>query len=158
MTADQWITAYGESHQNPTNKLIHFIFVPTIMFTLVGLLWSIPMPAVVAENVPYLNVATLFVLFCLGFYVRISVPLAIGMLVWVSLMLAGIIALQQGLHLSNGALALVMVAVFAVSWVFQFVGHNIEGKKPSFLNDLKFLLIGPMWIMGFLFRKLGLKY
>jgi uncharacterized membrane protein YGL010W len=90
--------------------------------------------------------------------VRISVPLAIGMLVWVSLMLAGIIALQQGLHLSNGALALVMVAVFAVSWVFQFVGHNIEGKKPSFLNDLKFLLIGPMWIMGFLFRKLGLKY
>jgi hypothetical protein len=64
MTADQWITAYGESHQNPTNKLIHFIFVPTIMFTLVGLLWSIPMPAVVAENVPYLNVATLFVLFC----------------------------------------------------------------------------------------------
>lgn len=158
VTADDWLTAYGESHQNATNKAIHFICVPLIVFSLMGMLWAIPMPSFISQNVPYLNVATVFAAFCLVFYTRISIALALGMVLVVGAMVAGVFVLQTALGLSNGTLALVMLGIFGVSWVFQFIGHNIEGKKPSFLDDLKFLLVGPMWILGFVYRKVGIKY
>lgn len=158
MTVSDWLSKYGESHQNATNKLIHFIFVPLIMLSLLGLLWAIPMPELIAEKAPYLNVATLFIAFVLVFYARLSIPLMIGMLFITAAMLAVILYFTKGLGLSSGELALVMVGIFVVSWVFQFIGHKIEGQKPSFIDDLKFLLIGPLWIMSFLFRKLGIKY
>ena len=52
----------------------------------------------------------------------------------------------------------VALALFAVTWVFQFIGHRIEGKKPSFLEDLQYLLVGPVFLLAKLFRKLGLAY
>jgi uncharacterized membrane protein YGL010W len=51
-----------------------------------------------------------------------------------------------------------MFGIFFVSWIFQFIGHKIEGAKPSFLKDIQFLLVGPMWILGYLYRKIGIKY
>jgi uncharacterized membrane protein YGL010W len=58
---------------------------------------------------------------------------------------------------TTGFLLQASIAVFVVSWIFQFWGHKIEGKKPSFATDLAFLLIGPMWVQRFVFAKLGLK-
>jgi uncharacterized membrane protein YGL010W len=156
-TADDWFEAYGESHQHPTNKLIHFIFVPLIMLSLLGLLWASPLPAAV-RTIPYLNVASVFVLGVIFFYARLSLALALGMV----LIAAAMIGVQQGIYQvvgqSNGLLALVNFGIFLVSWVFQFIGHKIEGKKPSFIQDLQFLLIGPMWILGFIYRSLGIRY
>ncbi|WP_291074819.1 MULTISPECIES: Mpo1-like protein [unclassified Empedobacter] len=53
---------------------------------------------------------------------------------------------------------LVYLVVFIITWLLQFVGHKIEGKKPSFLKDLQFLLVGPIWLLGFILRKVGIKY
>jgi uncharacterized membrane protein YGL010W len=50
------------------------------------------------------------------------------------------------------------IAVFVVAWIGQFIGHKIEGKKPSFLEDLRFLLIGPLFVLGFLYRRLKWAY
>ncbi len=50
------------------------------------------------------------------------------------------------------------LVVFVVAWIGQFIGHKIEGKKPSFLQDLQFLLIGPVWLLGFIYRNLGIRY
>jgi uncharacterized membrane protein YGL010W len=50
------------------------------------------------------------------------------------------------------------IAIFVVAWIGQFIGHKIEGKKPSFLDDLRFLLIGPLFVLGFLYRRLRLAY
>ena len=47
------------------------------------------------------------------------------------------------------------IGVFVVAWIAQFVGHKIEGRKPSFLTDLTYLLIGPAWVLAKLYRKLG---
>lgn len=168
-TANEWFALYGESHTNPTNKLIHFIFVPTIMFTVLGLFWAIPMPAAFAQwgiptvdgnpgAAPLLNAATVFMLFALVFYARASLALMLGMVLVSLTMIAGIALMHKVLGYHNGYLALTMFGIFAVSWVFQFWGHKIEGAKPSFLQDLQFLLVGPMWILGFLYRKAGLKY
>jgi len=156
---DVLIEEYGESHQNPTNKAIHWVCVPAIFFSTVGLFWSIPQGPL-GGLLPgpydaYLNWATLTLLLTTIWYWRMSIPLAVGMV--------GVSALMVALCL--GAMAVTemplwqtSLIVFVVAWVGQFIGHKIEGKKPSFFQDLQFLLVGPMWLMHFIFKRLGLSY
>ena len=153
-TPDQWFEEYGESHQNPTNKLFHWFCVPAITASLLGLLWSIPTP-VFAEQQLLVNWATMFIALVLVYYLWLSIPLAVGMLL-VTSGIVGLICLHQEylpLQLWQTSLG-----IFVVAWIGQFIGHQVEGKKPSFFQDLQFLLIGPLWLLGFIYRRLGIKY
>jgi uncharacterized membrane protein YGL010W len=60
--------------------------------------------------------------------------------------------------LPQGTVLPISLVVFVLAWIGQFVGHRIEGKKPSFFEDLRFLLIGPLFVLGFLYRRLGISY
>ena len=149
------LSEYGESHQNPTNKLVHWVCVPLIMFSLIGLLWSIPVPIPV-RGISYLfNWGNLAMLVPLVYYVRLSPRLALGMvLVWVAM------AAVLSMVVDYAALPLwaICLIIFALAWMGQFWGHKVEGKKPSFLKDLQFLLIGPLWLLHFVYRRLGWEY
>jgi uncharacterized membrane protein YGL010W len=57
-----------------------------------------------------------------------------------------------------GMLAYISLGVFVLAWIVQFYGHKIEGKKPSFLKDVQFLMIGPAWLMHFIYKKIGISY
>ncbi|WP_226705108.1 DUF962 domain-containing protein [Microbulbifer elongatus] len=152
-TAEQWFSEYGESHQNSTNKAIHWVAVPLIYLTVVGLFWSIPQPEWMAV-LPWLNWAVVALVPAILFYVVMSFPLALGMIALSLLCLGACSALER----AGYSVLWWSVGVFVVMWVFQFIGHHIEGKKPSFLKDIQFLLIGPAWVIGFLYRKLGISY
>ncbi len=154
-SADQWFEEYGESHQNKLNKLIHWVCVPLIFLDIIALIWAIPTPAVFAEIHPYLNWATLGSLFIIGFYIRLSLSLTIGMLALTVLSYAAIIAFEAT---QVGSLWVTAAGAFVVLWTFQFIGHHVEGKKPSFLKDLQYLMIGPAWCLGFVYRKVGIGY
>ena len=155
-TIDEWLTLYGRDHQNSTNKLIHWICVPVIVFTVFGLLMSIPFPIILNG---WINVATIVFAFALFFYFRLSIPIFLGMLVVGFLMIFGnrflatTILPTIGLNLWQFSLI-----VFIIAWILQFIGHKIEGQKPSFLEDLQFLLIGPIWLLHFVFNKVGIPY
>lgn len=155
---DGLLHEYGLSHQNQTNKLIHWICVPAIFFSIVGLIYSIPAD-IIYDFAPFLedfaNWATLALLIVLVYYVSLSPPLALGMFFFsaLCLALANLISLE-----APGKLWLISIGIFVVAWVFQFWGHKIEGKKPSFLKDVQFLLIGPAWLMHFIYKKIGLAY
>lgn len=157
-TIQEWFDEYGESHQNEKNKFIHFICVPLIFFSIIGLLSCIPSLSLYkllpSSLLSYAHFGTFLVIFGLLFYVRLSVPITIGMFI-VSLLSLIIISLisETGVRVW-----LVMLIIFTVAWIGQFYGHKLEGKKPSFLKDLQFLLIGPAWILGFLYRKMGIQY
>lgn len=146
---NQWLSEYGESHQNPTNKMVHFVCVPVIFFTVVGLLYCIPLYTVSGYQI---TVAHATLLFVTVYYGLLSVPLSIGMLLYGVVCLLLCHTIQQ----ATGQLLLVSVGLFVVAWIVQFWGHKVEGKKPSFLKDLQYLMIGPAWIMSFLFKKIGL--
>ncbi|MCX7649511.1 MAG: DUF962 domain-containing protein [Flavobacteriales bacterium] len=157
---DALLAEYGESHQNPTNKLIHWVCVPLIFWSVTAFLWSVQFPSVPLNSVgTSLNLAMIALGLVLLYYVRLSFSLALGMLLFGALCLGVCLGLHQFL-LSHRLLPLPLVAlgVFVVAWIFQFIGHKIEGKKPSFLKDLQFLLIGPAWLMHFIFKKLGIPY
>ncbi|MBW3566999.1 MAG: DUF962 domain-containing protein [Proteobacteria bacterium] len=153
-TADEWFDEYGESHRNRTNKIIHWICVPAIMFSLVGLLWSLPRPEIFVEVSPWLNWGTLFVAAAMTWYVFLSWPLALGMIFVSVAVLRGNHALAQ----LDMPLWQISLGIFVVAWIGQFIGHRIEGKKPSFFKDIQFLLIGPVWLLGFIYRKAGIRY
>lgn len=152
---DALLDKYGESHQNPTNKLIHWICVPTIMFSLLGLMYAIPF---FTPRGLWTNWAAVLLFLALLYYLRLSIPLFMGFIVIALLMLYGIDTLYEFSGRDAGTLALYSFIIFAVAWVGQFVGHKIEGKKPSFLEDLQFLLIGPAWLLHFVYRRLGIRY
>ena len=152
---DQLLDKYGESHQNATNKAIHWICVPVIFFTIVGLIMTIPWPF--GERSVWMNWATVVALLALLYYIRLSIPLALGFLA----ILIVVIGLNNALLTYLGSTAGLLkfsILLFALAWVGQFIGHKIEGQKPSFLEDLQFLLIGPAWLMHFVFKKIGLSY
>lgn len=146
---------YGESHQNHTNKTIHWICVPLIVLSVIGLFWAIPTPAVFDEvGKGWLNFGTIFASIAFFYYVALSPKLAVGMIVVVGAMIVTLYFIDQ----SSIPMWLASVVIFVGAWVGQFIGHNIEGKKPSFLKDVQFLMIGPLWLLHFIYRKLGLSY
>ena len=152
---DAWLNEYSSYHLNATNKLIHWICVPLIMVSLLGLLWIIPMPGAVSDVSEWINLAMALFIIAMLFYLRLSVPLAIGMAVIAGGALLGI----RQMELHNPTIVWkVCVLVFIVAWIGQFIGHKIEGKKPAFFKDIQFLLVGPIWLLGFVYQRIGIKY
>lgn len=154
----QWFAKYDQNHQNITNKHIHFICVPLIFISIIGLLSYIKLtPSIDAKPnlFPYFNLAELLILVALIFYLRLSVPVFIGMAI-VSMLVY--LPLRYAILHTQIPVWLICSIVFVLAWLGQFYGHKIEGKKPSFLTDLIFLLVGPAWILGFLFKKWGIKF
>ncbi|MEO0391641.1 MAG: Mpo1-like protein [Pseudomonadota bacterium] len=148
---DQLLAEYGESHQDETNKAIHWVCVPLIVWTIIALLWSIPSPF----GVPLINWATLTLAASLGYYMWLSPPLAVGFAVFAAACVGVILAYTAITSVPLWQTALI---VFVIAWIGQFWGHKVEGKKPSFFKDIQFLMIGPAWLMSFLYRKLGIRY
>lgn len=148
---DRFLEEYGESHLNRTNKLIHWVCIPVIFWTVVALLWSIPTPAWMADA----NWAMVILALIAVYYVYLSLSLAIGMVAFSLICLGGVV---QYLATTTFPLWQFALIVFVVAWIGQFIGHAIEGKKPSFFKDLQFLLIGPAWLMHFIYRRVGIRY
>lgn len=151
-TIEQWFNEYAVSHQNPTNKAIHYVCVPAIYFSIVGLLFSIPNDFI-AENLKlklpiFENWAVLALIFVLLFYLRLSISLAFQILIFSAFCLGLNFYLAQLFPLW-----IISLAIFVIAWIGQFYGHHLEGKKPSFLKDLQFLLIGPAWVLHKIFGK-----
>jgi uncharacterized membrane protein YGL010W len=130
------IEQYAESHRHPINEVIHFICVPVIMWTFLGLFWAIH---------PLLAVAVTVI--SLIYYFTLSINLCLGMCIISAIMLGILYALPPTWVLP------LSISVFVIAWIGQFIGHYLEGKKPSFFDDLRFLLIGPLFVLGFLYRK-----
>lgn len=144
---------YGESHQNPTNKTIHWICVPLIFFSLMGLLYLIPFPI---DKTWYLNWASILLLAGLIFYLFHSRTIFLGFVVISFIVLKGVESLTSGFQ--ENIVFNILLGIFVLAWVGQFIGHKIEGKKPSFLDDAKYLLIGPAWLLHFIYKKFGIPY
>ena len=137
---DQLLAHYGESHQHPVNERIHFVAIPLIMLTLIGLMFEIH-PAV----------AYVFLTASMFYYLRLSLVFSMVMAVWTLIMLA--LVLAMGPHR-----LLICVLVFVGAWVLQFIGHKLEGKKPSFFEDVQYLWVGPLFVLRPLLLRFNLTW
>lgn len=148
--AQDWFDEYAVSHQNNTNQLIHYICVPVIFFSVIGLLMSIPtdfLERLLGLYNPLIeNWAAVVGVLISFFYLRL------GFWYFTQMLLFIILAIIGNFWIGNNTNILwISVFLFVIAWIGQFYGHKIEGKKPSFIKDLQFLLIGPLWVV----KKLG---
>jgi uncharacterized membrane protein YGL010W len=137
---DTLINHYGSSHTNPTNELIHFVAIPLIMLSLCGLIYALSPIALYV-----------FIAASLVYYARLSVVFLISMLIWSA-------ALIWTVEAMGSKLVVTSVAIFVGAWILQFIGHKLEGKKPSFFEDIQYLWVGPLFVLSKLFIKLGIKW
>ena len=154
-TADQWFAEYGESHQNDPNEIIHWICVPVIFFSVVGLISSLPVPADWQSATVWFDWSLPAMGLALLFYLRLSPALGCGMLAFMAGCYCGLALLRW---FSPVPVWQVCLGLFVLAWIGQFIGHQIEGQKPSFLKYVFFLLIGPAWLMTKLYKKAGQRY
>lgn len=151
---------YGESHQTKFNKIVHYFCVPLIFFSIIGLLSIIPVTNFIRNSIPtpftaYAHFGTLIILLGLVYYLLLSFRLFIGMLLFSTFVLYTIHTLEI---INFAPMWLIMILIFSLAWIFQFIGHDHEGKKPSFLKDVQFLMIGPAWTLSHIFNALKIKY
>jgi uncharacterized membrane protein YGL010W len=137
---DGLIAHYALSHQNATNEALHCVCVPLIMFSLVGLIYTLH---------PLLALA--FLSASMIYYMRLSARAAVLMAVWSSVIWMAITSLQA-------QQVLIYTTIFVLAWIGQFIGHKLEGKKPSFFEDLQYLWVGPLFVAQVLLRPLGWRW
>jgi uncharacterized membrane protein YGL010W len=147
-----WLDSYSGDHRHPTNQRLHWICVPLIVWSVVALLWSVPVPPAFLKPGAW---AVFAMVLAFAWYWKHSRRLGAALL----LAFAVLALLTELAWRQLGALELrwLALAVFVLAWIGQFIGHRIEGRRPSFLTDLSYLLIGPAWLMEKLLRKLGFK-
>jgi len=155
-TLKQFLNEYQESHQNPLNAAIHYVCVPAIFFSTLALLWLLPLPlgrwlGLAPDIAPWVNPVTIGALPVGLFYLRLSFGSFLSMTLWFGASILGILAIQA----SGAPLLAISLAVWLLAWVVQIYGHKVEGAKPSFFDDLVFLLIGPLFVMEKLYRRVG---
>lgn len=150
---DRWFASYSDDHRNATNQWLHVVCVPLILWSVIALLWCIPVPGTLFGPGAW---AALAMFLTWSFYYRQSRTLGMGML----LVFVAISWATRWLHMELGTTGLLKlaIAVFVAAWIGQFIGHHIEGRRPSFFTDLTYLLIGPIWVLNKLYRRLGWKY
>lgn len=147
---------YSQSHQNHTNKNIHWICVPLIFWSILGFVSLVPSPHFYIAFFGMISIASLIAIaFVTFFYLKLSWKISLIMIFLMLLMEFFVYQINIAFGTNSW---LIFLAVFIITWIFQFIGHKIEGKKPSFLKDLQFLLIGPIWLLHFILKKIGLQY
>jgi len=152
-SVDRWLDEYSISHKNKTNQLVHWICVPLIYWSVYAMLASIPVPEWMHWGRAVIHVGLIALVLNQLFYLLLSVRLGLAMLIVHGLMVWGTLWVVSLLPVSLWQAAM---AIFIAAWIGQFIGHQVEGSRPSFFKDLGFLLIGPLWLMSKFMRSIGL--
>lgn len=152
MTLTETLHEYGKSHQNRTNQLIHFLCVPLIVASTLGLAWLVNLRLLGVEGPlgVWVNLATIGSALAMLYYIRFGIKAILGMAVFAGLSFAAIIGIQS----AGWSLLWVAGVVWVLSWALQIYGHKIEGAKPSFAEDMQFFLVGPLFVLDELGYKL----
>lgn len=152
--ADEWLRQYGRHHNHDTNRLIHSLTIPFVVMSLVGLLWSLPVPETFDEATPVLNWGTLFLMAAIVYYFIMSISLACGIIPFVIVLVFGVDWLQQ----LSLPLWLTSSAILSLAWTVQRIGHRIEGYQPPLIEDIQTTMIGPVWVLANIYKRLGIPY
>ncbi|CAN5346629.1 DUF962 domain-containing protein [soil metagenome] len=153
-TVEQWLSSYADSHEHRIHGLWHWVWMALVVLSLIGLLWSIPVPQEFAKISPALNWATAFLMAAVVYYFVLSPVLALGLLP----VLAGLVLIVIWLDGLQPPLWLISFGIFVGAWTGRFIGHALEGSRPSFFRDMQLLMLGPAWLLAAIYRRLRIPY
>ncbi len=152
-SVNEWFGNYSKDHRHPTNRVIHWICVPAILWSVIAALWALPVPASIGRPGFW---AAMAMVAAFAFYWRMSKPIGFAMLI--VFVVFGLLTEWLYRTIGPADLLWLALAVFVVAWIGQFIGHRIEGARPSFFTDLAYLLIGPAWLAGKVMRRFSIAW
>lgn len=148
----RWLSDYGDTHRDISSPAIYWSAVLILVPGTVGMLWSLPIPQAFADISPLLNWGSVFLMVSLVYYFIISLPLAIGMMPFLLAVAALVMVLSQS-DVSVAGISLGMV-VLALTGIY--FGHHAGGGAGAVLRDVQLMMIGPVWLLSTLYRRLGI--
>ena len=153
-TADDWADRYGELKVSGPGAASAWLGIPLVVSALIGMLWSAPFPASLAEQSPALNYATLFLMATFVYYCVLSLPLAFGGL----LFLIAIAVPSAWLASAGWPLWPIASALFAPAFCWQLLESRRATGRLLIFRNLQYLMLGPVWLLRAAYRRLGLRY
>jgi hypothetical protein len=152
--AQQWLDAYAETAAGTRSRALDWVTIPLLVLSLIGLLWSLPVPAAFRESSPTLNWGTLFLMAALVYYFILSITLAFGALPFVVV----VVAVLAWLDAAGADLAGLAAMTFGLAFAAQLLSRRLAGRAVNPLRNLQFLMLGPLWLVAGLFRRLDIPY
>lgn len=152
------ISRFSDSHTTSRNKLIHYITIPLVSFSVLAIVWAIPFPhlAFLGKFNGFVNWASILIAGTVYYYYRMSPFLTYGILLLVFGFSAIIVSLEK-LHLQGGPeLHIIPMAILLPALLAQVAGHRTERSTPDAASSFRSLLDGPLWLMDIIFKKVGL--
>jgi len=152
--AENWFQHYAAHQREPTLRSLHWLTVPCLALSVIGLLWSLPVPAVFARISPAMNWGSAFAMAAIVYYFIMSIPLGVGMTAMLAMMLAAV-------HWLDGLpppLWATSTLLLGGALVLGRAGRRQPGGRGGMLRDLHLLMIGPAWLLARLYRRLGIPY
>ncbi len=155
-----YFAQYDAYYTNPVNRVIGYICIPVISFSIMAFVWSLPFPdlAFLGDKKGFLNWGSFFIAFTIYYYQRLSPILSYLMLLVVGVFAYFIVQLEYWQQAGGMPLPQVCVILFVAANILQFIGNKLEGKKPMLFLDFKFLLISPLWLLSLILKKFNIKY
>ena len=150
---EQPMGMYTAYHRHPLNRVIHFIMVPAIVWSL--LVWTDLVPLFTISGI---DITLAFVLMgaLLVWYLMMDFALGVASVAVFTVLLVTAISLNE----TVGAATAAGIAgiVFVASWVFQFLGHGVwEKRRPALMDNALQVLIAPMFLVAETAFSLGFK-
>ena len=150
---DLHLARYADQYGGAHGRRIHGIAGFAILWSLVALLWCIPVPGTLAQTGIW---AALAMFFAWSYCYRLSRPLGLGMLA--VFFVFGCLCRLLEMRLGLTARLWTAVAVLVAGSIALFAGFRIEGRRPGWLTAPPGLLVGPLWVLASLYRRMGWKY
>ncbi len=151
---DTWLERYGAHRENLAAPGIYWLSVPLVVLGTVGLLWSLPVPPEFLEISPLLNWGSAFLMAATVYYFILSLALAIGLLP----LIMGIAVFEMWLAQSDYSMLRVS-ASFVVAGLLG-IGFAQRNKRSlaAIVEDLQTIMLGPVWLLSIIYRRLGIPY
>jgi uncharacterized membrane protein YGL010W len=144
------LSSYASYHQDPRNRATHFVGVPLITFSLMTAL-ALPSLSLLAIHVGFVSIATAALA---AFYIYLDLALGLALTVALALLAA---AAEATVQIGPKVGATSAIGTFIIGWALQLLGHRLEGNRPALVDNIRQILVAPIYLMAELAFTLGLR-
>ncbi|EOR92988.1 hypothetical protein ADIARSV_3840 [Arcticibacter svalbardensis MN12-7] len=153
------LSQFSASHSTAVNKLIHYITIPLVSFSVLALAWATPFPflSFLGRYNGFINWASILIGFAVYYYYRVSPLLSYGILLMI-FAFSGLIVSLEKFHSQGGGpeMHIIPLLILLPALLAQVAGHRTEKAIPSASSSMRSLKDGPLWLMNVFFRRIGI--
>lgn len=148
---ERQLAIYAAYHRDARNRATHFVGIPAIVLSLLVALalWRLRIGGIVVSGALLVGALAL-----LGW---IALDVGVGLAMALVVVPMWLLAEWLAAHASATTVWIAFAALFVGGWVFQFVGHAYEGRRPALVDNLFQAFVGPMFLIAETFIALGLR-